>query len=89
MNGLFSLSLSMQGGVAERTLQSYMFELRSDYLEGYRARIEAVTAEQVQQAARKYLQTDRVTIVVVGDAAKLKRELASLGPLSEVFLYLD
>jgi len=85
LNGLFSLSLATQGGVAERTLQSYMFELRSDYLEGYRARIDAVTAEQVRQAARKYLQTDRVTIVVVGDAAKLKRELASLGPVSEVF----
>jgi hypothetical protein len=28
--------------------------------------------------------TDRATIVVVGDAAKLKRELGSLGPVSEV-----
>lgn len=84
LNGLFSLSLSTQGGVAERTLQTYMFELGRDYLEGYRSRIEAVTADQVQQVARKYLGTDRVTIVVVGDAAKLRKQLASLGPVSEV-----
>jgi predicted Zn-dependent peptidase len=84
LNGLFSLSLSTQGGVAERTLQTYMFELGRDYLEGYRSRIESVTAEQVQQAARKYILTDHATIVVVGDAAKLKRELGSLGRVSEV-----
>lgn len=84
LNGLFSLSLSTQGGVAERTLQTYMFQLGRDYLEAFRSRIETVTAEQVQEAARKYLSTDRVTIVVVGDAAKLKRELASLGAISEV-----
>lgn len=84
LNGLFSLALSTQSGVAERTLQTYMFELGRDYLEAYRSRIEAVTAEQVQEAARKYMLTDRATIVVVGDAAKLNRELVSLGPVSEV-----
>lgn len=84
LNGLFSLSLSTQGGVAERTLQTHMLELGNDYLEAYRSRIEAVTAEQVQQAASKYMRTGRMKIVVVGDAAKLRRELGSVGPVSEV-----
>jgi zinc protease len=84
LNGLFSLALSTQGGVAERTLQTHMLELGRDYLEAYRLRIEAVTAEQVEEVARKFMLTDRATIVVVGDAAKLKRELGSLGPVSEV-----
>ena len=84
LNGLFSLSLSTQGGVAERTLQTYVLELGRDYLESYRSRIEAVTAEQVQQVARKYMLSDRATIVVVGDAAKLRRGMASLGPVSEL-----
>jgi zinc protease len=86
LNGLFSLSLSTQSGVAERTLQTYMFELGRDYLEAYRSRVEAVTAERVQQVARKYLLTDHATIVVVGDATKLKSELAALGRVSEVLL---
>lgn len=82
LNGLFSLALSTQGGIAERALQTHMLGLGRDYLETYRSRIESVTAEQVQQVARKYMATNRGTIVVVGDAAKLKRGMASLGPLS-------
>jgi zinc protease len=59
LNGLFSLSLSTQGSVAERIMQTRMLDLGRDYLGVYRSRIEAVTAEQVQHAARKYIATDR------------------------------
>lgn len=79
LNGLFSLGLSTQGGLAERIVQTYMFDLGGDYLEAYRSRIEAVTADQVQKAARKYIASDHPTIVVVGDATKLGRELKTIG----------
>jgi predicted Zn-dependent peptidase len=81
LNGLFSLSLSTQGGVAERLMQSYMFDLGRDYLEGYRSRIEAVTAEQVQEAARKYIPSNHPAIVVVGDASTLAKDLRTIGPV--------
>ena len=81
LNGLFSLSLSTQGGVAERLMQTRMLDLSSDYLEAYRTRIEAVTAEQVQEAARKYILSDRPSIVVVGDASKLAKDLRTIGPV--------
>jgi zinc protease len=84
LNGLFSLALSTQGGVAERITQTRMLDLGRDYLEAYRSRIEAVTAEQVQEAARKYISIDHPVIVVVGDASKLARELRAIGPV-EVF----
>jgi zinc protease len=79
LNGTFSLALSTQGGIAQGIVQTYMLELGADYLQNYRARIEAVTAEQVQQAARKYMLGDLSAIVIVGDAAKLKKELLPLG----------
>jgi predicted Zn-dependent peptidase len=79
LNGLFSLALSTQGGVDERIAQRYLLDLGSDYLELYRTRIESVTPEQVQQAARKYLGIERPAIVVVGDASKLKNQLEALG----------
>ena len=79
LNGLFSLALSTQGGVTERIAQKYLLELGVNYLESYRTRIESVTPEQVQQAARKYLSIERPAIVVVGDASKLKNQLESLG----------
>lgn len=82
LNGTFSLALSTQGGVADRMIESYMLGLGGDYLQSYRARIEAVTAEQVRQIARKYMLSDRAAIVVVGDAAKLGKELSPLGPFT-------
>src|SRR4030095_12401666 len=79
LNGLFSLSLSAQGGIADRLIKEYTLDLRKDYLESYRSRIESVTAEQVQEVARKYLLTDRPVIVVVGDASKLANDLKTIG----------
>ena len=84
LNGVFSLTLSTQGGISARILQSRLLDLPDDYLQSYRARIEGVTADQVQQAARKYILTDRPAIVVVGDAAKLKTQLETLGPVDVV-----
>jgi zinc protease len=81
LNGLFSLSLSAQGGIADRLIQEYTLDLPKDYMESYRSRIESVTAEQVQEVARKYLLTDRPVIVVVGDAAKLANDLRTIGPV--------
>ena len=79
LNGLFSLSLSAQGGIAERMVQEYMLDLPHGYLESYRSKIQSVTAEQVQEVARKYISTDRPVIVVVGDASKLARDLRTIG----------
>ncbi|HXG63906.1 MAG TPA: pitrilysin family protein [Blastocatellia bacterium] len=84
LTGVFSLALSTQGGVVDAVLDTYMLGLKRDYLETYRARIEAVTAEQIQQAARKYILTDKPAVVVVGDATKLRKALEEIGPV-EVF----
>jgi predicted Zn-dependent peptidase len=84
LNGLFSLSLASQEGIAARLRQAHIYGLGSDYLENYRSRIDSVTASQVQETARKYCGPDNAVIVVVGDAAKLRSSLASLGRV-EVF----
>jgi predicted Zn-dependent peptidase len=84
LNGVFSLVLSTQGGVADQIVQAHMLRLGKDYLANYRAQVEAVTAVDVQEAARRFILIDRPAIVVVGDAAKLKRGLSTLGPV-EVF----
>lgn len=81
LNGGFSLSLSTQGGVTNAMVQARMLGLAPDYLEQYRERIAAVTAEQVQAVARKYIRTDTPTIVIVGDAEKLRKPLATLGAI--------
>lgn len=83
LTGAFSISLSTQGGIADEILQIHLLGLGADYLKSYRARIEAITASDVRRVARKYILTDRPAIVVVGDAAKLRKELSKLGTVEE------
>ncbi len=79
--GQFALSLSTQGGVASRLLHARVLGLGSDYLETYRARVDEVTSDRVQEVARKYISTNTAAIVVVGDARKLAKGLRGLGPV--------
>ena len=84
LNGMFSLILSTQGGIAGQVVQMRMLGLKADYLESFRARVEAVTPAQVMAAARRHISADRPAIVVVGDASKLRRQLETVAPV-EVF----
>ncbi|HKV38451.1 MAG TPA: pitrilysin family protein [Blastocatellia bacterium] len=84
LNGTFSLSLSTEGGLADRVLGIYLFGLGQDYLETFRSKVDAVTAEQVQRAAREHILTGPAIIVVVGDAGKLRDALKPLGPVTIV-----
>jgi len=81
LTGQFALSLSTQGGVAGRLLHARLLGLTPDYLESYRARVDEVTAERVQEAARRYIASTAAVIVVVGDARKLAKPLRSIAPL--------
>lgn len=84
LTGLFSLSLATQTGIADELLTMKLIGLGEDYLKNYRARIEAVTAADVQRVTRQYVHTDDATIVVVGEAARLRQELAALGTVLPV-----
>jgi predicted Zn-dependent peptidase len=86
LGGAFWLLLSTQGGIAEQIVSAHMLGLAPDYLESYRSKIESVSAEQLQQAAQKYILTDRFALVVVGDAAQLGRDLSQLGRVQMVQL---
>lgn len=56
----------------------------ADYLQRYQAQVAAVTAEQVQQAARERLDPARQTIVLVGNSGQFDAPPESLGLAVEV-----
>jgi hypothetical protein len=50
-----------------------------DYWDTYPQKVEAVTADDVQRVAQKYVDLDRLQIVAVGDASKTRGILAKYG----------
>lgn len=50
-------------------------DLGRDYLDNYASKLNAVSATDISEMARKYLVTDKMTIVVVGDKAKITEQL--------------
>jgi hypothetical protein len=53
--------------------------LPTDYLEKYRSNIEKVTREDVARVAKKYIQPDQLTLLVVGKPEDFDRPLDSFG----------
>jgi zinc protease len=84
LTGSFQLGLETQSGLAQRLLESQLYDLPRDYLEKYTDRVMAVTTNDVRRVANKHIATDNVAIVVVGDAKKILPDLQFFGPV-EVF----
>jgi predicted Zn-dependent peptidase len=76
LRGLFPIQTATQTGLATVLNTVYVFGLPKDYLETYRAKIDAVTPAQVKNAAAALLNSENSVIVIVGDYAKVKEQLA-------------
>ena len=56
------------------------------FLSDYVPRIQAVTATEVERAAKQYLQSDKFAVVIVGDLSKIEQPIraANFGPVRVV-----
>ena len=79
--GVFVLQNSSRPGIIGQLEFVDLHNLPADYLNGYVARVYAVTPEQVQETAKKYLQDDKATIVVVGDKKVIEEQLKPFGTI--------
>jgi zinc protease len=77
----FALSLENPAELVDRATLLRIYHLPDDYWDKYPAKISAVTADDVQQVARKYLSPDSLQVVAVGDAAKIRDALAKFAPV--------
>ncbi len=76
--GTYPLRLQTTDGVASRLADLFIYGLPDTYLEEFAPRVLAVTADQVLEAARQRIHPDRLTILVVGDAATVVPQLEAL-----------
>ena len=83
LSGVFSLGLATQDGLAGKLSGIYLERLPEDYLETYRDRIRALTADDVLAAARKYFDSANAQIVIVGDREQVGAQAALFGEVTE------
>ena len=80
----FALSLEQPARVLGFAITRKHYDLPEDYWDTYPEKIMAVTAEDVQRVARKYLDPNALQLVAVGDADRIKAILEPYGKV-EVF----
>jgi predicted Zn-dependent peptidase len=77
----FALSLEQPTGVLAFAMVQKTYGFPADYWDTYPAKIMAVSADDVQRVARKYLNPETMQLVAVGDAHKIKAALEKYGPV--------
>jgi len=79
IEGSFALRLEPQAGLVDELMVEQTQRLPRNYMDTWTQRVEAVTAQDAQAAAKKYLTSLDMTIVVAGDAAKIGLSLEKIG----------
>ena len=75
LTGVFPIRLETQEGLTDQLVQIKMLNMPSDYLETYRDRVQAVTVEEIQRVAAKYIRPDEAALIVVGDGASVLEQM--------------
>lgn len=71
LTGVFPIRLETQEGLVDQLVQIKMLGLPDNYLETYRDKLQAVTIEDIQRVASKYVKPDEAAIVLVGDGSSV------------------
>ena len=75
LTGVFPIRLETQEGLIDQLVQIKMLGLRDDYLQIYREHVQAVTIDQIQRVAQKYVKPEEAAVVIVGDGAEVIEQL--------------
>ena len=79
--GTMALSTATHAGLASTLSALVGAGLPAEWLGDHQRALAAVTVGEVQEAALRYLAVPALTAVVVGDAARVTRELEALAPV--------
>ena len=71
LTGVFPIRLETQEGMTDQLVQIKMLKLPDNYLQVYRDRVQAVTIEDIQRVAQKYVKPDEAALIVVGDGSSV------------------
>jgi zinc protease len=77
--GVFPLRFESTAGIAAAIEPLAIYDLPDDWWHTYRSKLEAVTPDDVHTVARELIRPDEALILLVGDAATLRDDLAAAG----------
>jgi zinc protease len=77
--GVVPLQLQTTEQIAARLAEIFVHRLGDDYLARFQAGIRGVSVDDVDRVAREQLHTDRLAIVIVGDADAIASPLEAIG----------
>jgi zinc protease len=83
--GVFPATVQTASDIASRLVDMELYGLPEDYFDRYRENIANVTKEDIAHVANKYIDPERVLIVIVGNANEIREPLGTLGlPVHEL-----
>lgn len=82
LSGTFVMGLETQNGLANQLATVKLMGLPDSYLETFTARVREVTPAQIQAVAAKYFSPQAASLVVVGDASKIRPALEKFGSVT-------
>jgi zinc protease len=83
--GVFPATVQSASEVGGRLLDMELYGLPEDYFDHYRENIAAIDKAEIERVARKYIDPERVLIVIVGNATQIRGPLGGLGlPIHEM-----
>jgi predicted Zn-dependent peptidase len=80
--GVFTIQNSSRAGIISQLAFLDLHKLPDTYLTNYVQNVLAVTPQDVQRAARQYLKSEQMAIVVVGDKAQVADQLTPYGEVT-------
>ena len=85
LTGIFPIQAETQEGLTNLLLSQQVNNLPADYLQTYRDKINAVTLDDVERAAQKYITPDKVAVVIVGDVEEVLPQVKTYSQKIDVY----
>jgi predicted Zn-dependent peptidase len=87
MSGSFALGLEDPSRIAQFAINIERYHMPKDYYRNYLKDLSAVTVDDVQEIAKKYIDPDHANIVVVGSKEQVSKSLAKFAGSGKVDFY--
>src|SRR5206468_3120468 len=79
LTGSFPLTIETPESIAMQVVNVLFYGLPLEHLQNFRERVNAITVDDIQRVARALLRPDRLSIVLVGNAAAFASQLRGIG----------